>query len=235
MSSELSVIHSVMQQATLIDYPGRMSALMFTSGCNFRCGFCHNYESLSEFNAKTYTFDKLKEICDGIKRQWTHAVTITGGEPTLHAELPKTIQFIKDLGFAIKLDSNGSNPEMLKEVMPLVDYIAMDIKCPLDRYKELVGYGDIDRIRQSIRLIMASGKPYEFRTTMVEPYFSTEDLNDMGKSVQGAERYTVQAFVPHDNLPDLALRMQPRTRPSFLNEAADILRGYVKTVVVHGA
>lgn len=235
MSSEYSVIHSVMQQATLIDYPGRMSALMFTSGCNFRCGFCHNYESLHEFDAKTYTFEKLAEICKGIKKQWTHAVTITGGEPTLHAGLPMTMQFLREQGFAIKLDSNGSNPEMLQEVLPLVDYIAMDLKCPLDRYKALVGYGDTDKIRQSIRIIMNSGKPYEFRTTMVEPYFSREDLNDMGKTVMGAERYTVQAFVPHDNLPDISLRMQPRTRPSFLNDAAEILRGYVKNVVVHGA
>lgn len=235
MSEEYSVIHSVMQQATMIDYPGRMSALMFTSGCNFRCGFCHNFETLSHYGAKTYSFEKLGEICDGIKRQWTHAVTVTGGEPTLHPGLPETLSFLRSRGFAIKLDTNGSNPEMLERVLPLVDFIAMDLKSPLDRYKELVGFEDVSSIRRTIRLIMGSGKDYEFRTTFVEPYFSTEDWHDMGKTVMGAKRYAVQAFVPHDNLPDAGLRLQPRTRPSALNEAADILRGYVEDVAIHGA
>lgn len=231
---EHSIIHSVMQNATLIDYPGRMSALMFTAGCNFRCGFCHNFATLGCGQSATYTYAKLAEICDGFKRQWTRAVTVTGGEPTLHQGLPETLKFLKGRGFAIKLDTNGSNPEMLEGVLPLVDYLAMDLKCPLDRYPELVHYADVDRIRRSLRLIMDSGKPYEFRTTLVEPYFSTEDIHDMGKTVMGASRYCVQAFVPHDDLPDPALRLQPRTRPSSLHEVADILRGYVGEVIVRG-
>lgn len=229
-----SVLHSVMDQASLVDYPGRLSGLFFTSGCNFRCGYCHNASTLSAFNAPTYSFDELDLLLKNFKKQWTRAITVTGGEPTLHEGLPETLEFIKKRGFQIKLDTNGSRPRMLERVLPMVDYLAMDIKGPIHRYEELVGFADTDAIRESIELIMNSGKGYEFRTTFVEPYFADEDVHDCGKAVSGAELYVVQAFVPRDNLPSPALRLQPRTRPSALKNAANILAGYVKKAIVRG-
>ncbi|MBR6056566.1 MAG: anaerobic ribonucleoside-triphosphate reductase activating protein [Victivallales bacterium] len=230
-----SVINSVMQQATMVDYPGRLSGLMFTSGCNFHCGFCHNAALLhGEADAETYDYEKLDEILKGFKRQWTNAITITGGEPTIHEKLPETLEFIKKRGFLIKLDSNGSNPDMLRRCLPFLDYIAMDIKCPLERYEELVGFADTDKISESINLIMNCGKQYEFRTTMVETYFFEEDIHTCGKMVLGANLYVVQPFIPHEDLPSPALRKLHRTRPSFLHNAAEILRAYVKKAVVRG-
>lgn len=229
-----SAINSVMQQATLIDYPGKMAALMFTAGCNFRCGYCHNFATLGSHHAKTYSFRQLADILDTFRRQWTSAVTISGGEPTLQPALLDTIAFIKDRGFAVKLDSNGSNPRALQQLLPLVDYVAMDIKCPIHRYHELVDFNDENAVRTSIRLLIDHAKDYEFRTTLVEPYFAPEDFHDMGKAVQGAKTYALQAFIPHDNLPDPALRLQPRTRPSALHDAQQILAGYVQNVIVRG-
>ena len=230
-----SVINSVMPHATMVDYPGRLSGLMFTSGCNFHCGFCHNIALLhGDETAETYDYETLDEFLKSFKRQWTNAITITGGEPTIHTKLPETLEFIKKRGFLIKLDSNGSNPDMLRQCLPFLDYIAMDIKCPLERYEELIGFADTDRISESINLIMASGKQYEFRTTLVEPYFFEEDIHTCGKMVIGADLYVVQPFIPHPDLPSPALRMQPRTRPSSLHKAAEILKAYVKKAVVRG-
>ena len=235
-----SVINSIMPQATMVDYPGRLSGLMFTSGCNFHCGFCHNAALLhneakhGDASAGTYDFDKLDEFLKGFKRQWTNAITITGGEPTIHQELPETLEFIKKRGFLIKLDSNGSNPDMLRKCMPYLDYIAMDIKCPMERYEELVGFADTDKIAESIDIIMHCGKKYEFRTTLVETYFFEEDIHTCGKMVLGADLYVVQPFIPHDDLPSPALRKQPRTRPTVLHQAADILKAYVKKAIVRG-
>ena len=110
----------------------------------------------------------------------------------------------------------------------------MDIKCPIHRYHELVDFNDENAVRTSIRLLIDHAKDYEFRTTLVEPYFAPEDFHDMGKAVQGAKTYALQAFIPHDNLPDPALRLQPRTRPSALHDAQQILAGYVQNVIVRG-
>ena len=126
MESASSAIHAHRTQSTLKDFPGRMAALFFTAGCNFRCGFCHNPDLFT--TAKTYSWEELDAICATFRKQWVSAATITGGEPTLHASLPETIRFMKKRGFAIKLDTNGSNPEMLEEVIADLNYVAMDIK-----------------------------------------------------------------------------------------------------------
>ena len=232
--SSFSVIHAFQQHASLVDYPGRLSALMFTRGCNFRCGFCHNVELLTG-EGKNYTWEELAEICQRFKRQWVKAVVISGGEPTIQAGLPETIDFFRRQGFAVKLDSNGGRPEVLEAVIDRVDYVAMDIKCALDSYESLTGFGDYEKIRQSVRLIMDRARDYEFRTTVIETFHTDQELHDCGKLVAGAKRYIVQPFVPHDDLLDAALRLQPRTRPSRLQEAAAILRAYVQEVLVRGA
>ena len=214
------------------DYPGRMAALFFTAGCNFRCGFCHNPDLFA--TAKTYTWEELDGILADFRKHWVSAVTITGGEPTIHAGLPETIAFIKRRGFTIKLDTNGSNPEMLRQVIGDVAYVAMDIKCGIQNYPQLTGYDKRENIRESISIIMESAKDYEFRTTVIETIHDDEEIMDCGKIILGAKRYILQPFVPHDNLPSVALRTQPRTRPSFMEHCAEMVGGFVQKVEIRG-
>lgn len=223
-----SVINAIMRQPSLVDYPGHLAVLMFTSGCDFRCGFCHNVDLIEDWNAKTFSFAILKERLDKYREDWVKAVTVTGGEPTIHAGLPDTIAFLKDQGFMVKLDSNGSNPEMLEKMMPMLDYVAMDIKCALPHYPEFVKYNNLDRIRASIKLIMEQAKDYEFRTTVLEGYHTPEEIVAAAKELQGAKRWIFQAFVPHDNLPDPAVRTLPRTKPSVLEDCAKAAAPYVQ-------
>lgn len=223
-----SVINAVMRQPSMVDYPGHLAVLMFTSGCDFRCGFCHNVDLIENVNAKTFSFKILKEKLDRYREDWVKAVTVTGGEPTIHAALPETIAFLKDEGFLVKLDTNGSNPQMLSELLPVLDYVAMDIKCALEHYKDFVKYGNIERIRESIKLIMSEAKDYEFRTTVLEGYHTPEEIVAAAKDVEGARRWIFQAFVPHENLPDVAMRSIQRTRPSVLEECAKAAAPFVQ-------
>lgn len=232
MKSAESAIHAYRTQCTMKDYPGRMSALFFTSGCNFRCGFCHNPDLFN--SGKNYSWEELDAICASFRKQWISAVVISGGEPTIHESLPDTVQFFKNRGFSVKLDTNGSNPEMLRAILPQLDYVAMDLKCALHNYPGLTGYEDIGKIRESIGIIIGGAKDYEFRTTVIETIHTDDEMSDCGKVLLGAKRYILQPFVPHDDLLWPSLRMQPRTRPSFLEHAADVASGFVDKVEIRG-
>ncbi len=227
-----SAVYAYRAQATMKDYPGRSCALFFTPGCNFRCGFCHNSDLFSA--ESKYSWEKLDEVISKFKKQWINAATITGGEPTIHPELPETIMFFKKKGFLVKLDSNGSNPDMLEKCLPLVDYVAMDIKCAFDKYKTLTGYDGIDNLKRSIKLIMSSAKDYEFRTTVIESVHDDDDITECARAIIGAKRYILQPFVPHEELPSPELRLAARTRPSFLRHAAETAAQYVPIVAVRG-
>jgi len=190
------------QKFSLIDYPGKISCIVFTQGCNFRCPYCHNPElipftSLAKIKEETILsfLEKRKGKID--------AVVITGGEPTMQQDLLKFIQKIKERGYLIKLDTNGSNPEMLEIIInhSLVDYIAMDIKAPLEKYKEVIhSVISPEKIKRSIRMIMNSEIRYEFRTTVVKSQLSKEDIINIGKLVEGAELYILQKFIPSKTL-----------------------------------
>ncbi len=189
------------QKFSLIDYPGKLSCIVFTQGCNFRCPYCHNPElipfTLGRVEEKTVLsfLEKRKEKID--------AVVITGGEPTMQQGLLKFIQKIRGRGYLIKLDTNGSNPKMLETIInhSLVDYIAMDIKAPLEKYNVIThSLVCSERIRESIGLIMHSGIKYEFRTTVVKSQLSKKDILSIGKLIEGAELYILQKFIPSKTL-----------------------------------
>lgn len=193
------------QKFSLIDYPGKICAIVFTQGCNFRCPYCHNPELvdcglfLSPIpEEEIFSFlEKRKGKID--------AVEITGGEPTLQKGLADFAGKIKNMGYLVKLDTNGSNPGVIENMVSekLVDYIAMDIKAPLQKYGEIVRADiDIRKIERSINLIMQSGLDYEFRTTLVRSLLSKEDIIDIGKTIQDAKRYVLQKFVPSKTLDD---------------------------------
>ena len=191
------------QPLTLSDYPGRTAAIVFAQGCNFRCPFCHNpelvdperFEGLSPETEILTFLEKRRGRLD--------AVVITGGEPTLQPELIPFIIRLKAMGYRIKLDTNGALPDVLEEMLgrKLLDYVAMDIKAPLERYGEVAKTKtDGQRILKSISLIMGSGVDYEFRTTAVKSLLGPGELEEIGRLVPGAKRFVLQKFVPTKTL-----------------------------------
>jgi pyruvate formate lyase activating enzyme len=218
----------------MIDFPGHLCGVFFTSGCNFTCGFCHN-ATLMGRKQTGLSWERLAEICTRLKAQWVDAVCITGGEPTLAPDLIQLIEFFRSYGFKIKLDTNGSLPDVVAENLPLVDYVAMDAKCGLTGYPELVGFTRTDNIKESIRLIMDSGVDYEFRTTVIEPFHTDTQMLEIGELIRGAKRYTLQPFIPQDTLPDPRLRETKRTTPDRLREIEKLMKPFVQELIVRGA
>jgi len=186
------------EKFTLIDYPGKIACMVYTIGCNFRCPYCHNPELVDETTEVRISERELFDFLE-TRRGMLEGVVITGGEPTMHADLPRVMRDIKDRGFLVKLDSNGTNPQMLEDAIAdkLVDFIAMDMKAPLASYGQAVARPvDIKAIRRSIALIMASGVDYEFRTTIVKSMLSKEDIRQIGEEIRGAKQYVLQKFIP---------------------------------------
>ena len=164
---------------SLIDFPGRVSAVIFTQGCNYRCPFCHNPELvLPDLFAATFAVEEVLSFLEKRKGQ-LQGVVITGGEPTLHDDLPDLLRRIRAMGYLIKLDTNGSRPDMLRRVIDegLVDHIAMDIKASINNYCKATGVAvDIEMLKLSVAAIKASGVAHEFRTTALRELFKGEDI-----------------------------------------------------------
>ena len=191
-----------LQKTTLLDYPGKVACTVFLPGCNLRCPFCHNASlvlnpgpgQMSE-EAFFAFLTKRRGILDG--------VCVTGGEPTLHRELPEFLAKIRGMGFSVKLDTNGTRPEVLRQILDrgLVDYVAMDIKAGPEHYAEACGGVDaLNPVRESVALLMDSGVDYEFRTTCVHPIHTPEDMAQLASWLRGAKRYFLQAFVDSGDL-----------------------------------
>lgn len=186
------------QKTTLVDFPGKVAAIVFTQGCNFRCGYCHNPELL---DFKIEPLCSEKEFFEFLKTRHgkLDGVVITGGEPTLQSGLYDFIKKIKALGFLVKLDTNGTNPEILKCLLSekLIDYVAMDIKAPIDKYSDIIGV-DIkkENILKSIGIIINSDIDYEFRTTVIKSQLSYNDFDKIGVMIKGARLYYLQKFIP---------------------------------------
>lgn len=221
------------QKLTLVDFPGHVAATIFTQGCNFRCGFCHNpelvlpeqyNEILSEKQIVDFMisrFGKLTGIC------------ITGGEPTLQKDCDKFISHMRALGFDVKLDTNGSNPKMLKKIIEDgdVNYIAMDIKGSFRKYNETTSSNDsllTEKVKESIELIMNSGIDYEFRTTVCHPLHEVNDFKEIGEIIKGAKRYFIQQFVKSKSI-NTEIEYRP-LNDSEIGEIKNIMTQYVNEV-----
>jgi len=229
-----SPVYALLEKPSMIDFPGHLCGVFFLSGCNFTCGFCHN-ATLMGIKQAGLTWTRLDEICKRFKADWVDAICITGGEPTLSPDLLQLIHFLRDRGFKVKLDSNGARPDVLKECLPLIDYIAMDIKAGLSGYPEIAGFTDTAKIAESIKLIMSSDVDHEFRTTVIDPFHTDEQMLEAGKLIQGAQRYVLQAFVPQDALPGEEYRAKKRTTPERLREIEKLMAPYAGEIVVRGA
>lgn len=198
-----------LQKVSLIDYPGKISAVIFTQGCNFRCPYCHNPELVEQKLYRPCLPEK--DILEFIttRRGKLDAVTITGGEPTLQENLISFIQKIRKMGFAVKLDSNGSHPDVLARLIrgKLLDYIAMDVKAPMEKYQNVVKVPvDIDVIRESIRIVLKAKIPHEFRTTVVVSLLAEKDIASIVREIAGAKRYVLQKFQAARTLNKLFLK-----------------------------
>lgn len=187
------------QKNSLIDFPGTVACVVFTSGCNFKCPYCHNPE-LAAGPVNGVGRLNISDIFSFLSKRkgWVDGVVITGGEPCLQPDLTEFIQQLKQMGLAVKLDTNGSRPSVLSRLLDrsLLDYVAMDIKTGPDRYPDIMTSApDSDVIFQSIQIIMASAPDYEFRTTCVRPFINASVIKQIAGQIKGARRYVLQKCV----------------------------------------
>lgn len=195
-----------LQKMTLLDFPGKVACTVFTGGCNFRCPFCHNALLVTELPENPdYTVD---EILSFLKKRagLLDGVAITGGEPLMNPDIADFIKQIRDLGYSVKLDTNGSYPDRLKSIVGegIVDYVAMDIKNCKEKYAETVGLKsyDLSKIEESVDFLKTNAVDYEFRTTVVKEFHTVEDIRKAAEWIKGAKRYFLQNFVDSGNLID---------------------------------
>ncbi len=198
-----------LQRISLIDYPGLICAIVFLEGCNFRCPYCHNPELVDPclFRASVKESDVLEFL--ETRKGKLDAVSITGGEPTIQTNLAAFIRKIRKMGLAVKMDTNGSHPHIIKNLLSenLLDYVAMDVKAPLEKYKEIVNAPvHVDTITESIHLILKSKIPCEFRTTIVQSQLDEGDIRQIAKLISGAKVYILQKFVPTKTLDNKFLK-----------------------------
>lgn len=198
------MIFSGFFKSDLVNYPGYVASTVFTCGCNFRCPYCHNPEFVVMGSDETYFGETYteEEILEHLKKRkgFLDALVVSGGEPTLHAELSDFLRKVKELGLKIKLDTNGSRPETIRALIEegLLDYVAMDLKAPLEKYS-LVGFNSPDVIEESIKLLKETNTDHEFRTTCPRIFLQESDFAEMAKLV-GESKWYLQTFNPSKTL-----------------------------------
>ena len=215
---------------SFVDYPGKIACSIFTVGCNMRCWYCHN----------SHLFEKAKikitedEIFDFLKKRvgQLDGVVVSGGEPTLQPDLLTFLAKVKDLGYEVKLDTNGTNFEILLSAIKqnLVDYVAMDIKAPLEKYSQITCVNnDLDSINKSIDLLLENNVDYEFRTTF-SPDLTVEDVEQICIRIKGAKTYSIQKYNPVEYN---KVNMTPRPKEDHI-KAGEIAKKYVEKVNIKG-
>ena len=211
------------QRFSLIDYPGKMAAIVFTQGCNFRCDYCHNPQLVCPQQFQVPVEESVVLEFLESRRGKLQGVVVTGGEPTIQKGLLDFLGKLKTMKYAVKLDTNGSNPEILASIIEfgLVDFIAMDIKTSLARYEKAIGIKtDIGCIKASIKLILQSGLRHQFRTTLVKAHCSKEDLKDIQALIGHSRHYVLQSFMPLSTIIDPCLL----TKEQYSHEEVQKLR-----------
>ncbi len=218
------------------DFPGRISSTVFLAGCNFRCPFCHNADLvLRPETIQTIDLNFFLSYLDS-RKGWLDGLCLSGGEPLLHEEVEVLARVIKDRGYQLKIDTNGSFPERLEDLISqgLVDAVAMDIKGPLERYPEIVrARVETEKIIRSVEIIRHSGLEYTFRTTVVPGLITGEDLLKIGEWLSGAQLFQLQQFVPKNTLDPAFLRFEPYPA-SDLKQWQEKLKSYFAEVIIEG-
>lgn len=228
----------MLQGSSFLDWDGMISAVAWVPRCNLKCSFCQNGKLISKPEEFPVIAEEQIIALFAEHGDYLDGLCVTGGEPTTYSGIPAFLERIKPACKRIKLDTNGTNPAMLREILAskLVDYVAMDVKAPLDeRYERAVGCKiDVEKVRESIRLIMKMAPGYEFRTTVVPTLVSKREIPEMGKAIEGAGKWALQQYAPRDAWqPEMRL-VKPYQRETVM-EMAQIAQGYVKEVVVRGS
>lgn len=224
-----------LEKLSLVDYDGKVAATLFTGSCNFKCGFCHNSPLVLDFNLLPEI--PLEEIFSYLRKRQSilEGVCISGGEPTLCHDLPEFCEKIKELGYPIKLDTNGTNPQMIKSLYQngLVDYFAMDIKNNKEDYARIIGFDSFDtkKVEQSVEFFLNGGAPYEFRTTLIKEFHSKENIALIGEWIKGADKYFLQKFKDSESC--IQSHLSP-VDDSLVLEFLDILKKNIKRVSLRG-
>lgn len=227
-----------LQKTTLLDFPGHVAATIFTGGCNFRCPFCQNGELVTE--PKAYESTTEDEVLAFLKKRKgiLEGICITGGEPTLQPDLPDFIRQVKELGYLVKLDTNGYRPKVLESLLDqgLLDYVAMDVKASRENYAKLSGVPDLDvtKIDESVSLLIHQSKvPYEFRTTVVKGLHDPQEFEKIGKWLSGAMALYLQCFQESAGVLDKNVPMAAFSA-SELERMAEMARNYIARVEIRG-
>ena len=220
-----------LQKTTLLDYPGLVATTLFTGGCNFQCPYCHNYSLISPTPSSTIYSEN--EILSFLKHRNSvlKGVCITGGEPTLHKDLPNFIKKVKALSLKVKLDTNGSNPTMLKNLVEsqLIDYVAMDIKTSPNKYDEITNNSlSLPAVLESVDFLKSTYIPYEFRTTIVKELHSDKEILAIGHWLQGCKKYFLQTYKDNDEIPYFLHAHDEDTMKYF----SDILKPFITNVFI---
>ena len=224
-----------LEKLSLVDYDGFVAATVFTGSCNFKCGFCHNSALVLDY--KTLPPIPESEILAYLKKRKgiLEGLCITGGEPTLNPDLPEFIKKVKDIGYSVKVDTNGTNPEMVKLLVKegLADYFAVDIKNDRAHYAEIIGFKTFDtqKIEQTVEFLLSGKVGYEFRTTLIEKYHKAENIRRIGEWIKGADKYFMQKFKSGDNC--IAQNLSPVSEEKA-KDFAEIIRPFVKSVGLRG-
>jgi len=217
------------QKTSLLDFPDRISSILFTVGCNLRCPFCHNWRLILDPKPPFLSEEDALKILWRRKR-YVDAVVITGGEPAMNRDLPEFVRKLKENGFHVKIDTNGFYPETLRDCLPYLDYVAMDVKTSLEKYK-LLGAEDTDKLLRSIQMIKEGRIDYEFRNTVVPRIVEEEDIPKIGRIVEGAKRFVFQQFRPGDTLDKSFNDVKPYPEELII-KFSKIMEKYVSEVIL---
>ncbi len=223
-----------LQKTTLLDFPGHVAATVFTAGCNFRCPWCQNSEIISPDTEADYTDEEILSFLKK-RRGILEGVCITGGEPTLQPDLKDFIKSVKDMGFLVKLDTNGYRPDVLEDLCKenLLDYAAVDIKAGPGNYAAAAGLTDVfmERVERSVRFLLSGPIPFEFRTTAVKGIHTMKDFEEIGPWIKGCPQYFIQNFKEADAVPtDEFSGFSKQELEAF----ADCVRPFVGSVALRG-
>jgi pyruvate formate lyase activating enzyme len=223
------LIFGGLQKTSLLDFPDRIATVLFTPGCNLRCPFCHNWRLILEPKGPFLEERSVLEILESRKSQ-VDSVVITGGEPTMQADLPKFLTELKERGFHVKLDTNGFFPDVLERSLPYADYVALDVKTSLEKYCRL-GANDASNFLETRDILKRGTVDYEFRTTVVPSFVDTEDIPKIGELVKDAKRFAFQQFIPDDSLDKSLSKVKPYS-PEVIDDYASLMKKYVTDVML---
>jgi pyruvate formate lyase activating enzyme len=220
---------SGLQKTSLVDFPCRVSSVLYTPGCNLRCPFCHNWRIVLDPQPPFLTEETALKILED-RKKYVDAVVVTGGEPTIHKDTPKFLKKLRERGFMVKLDTNGLDSRALEDCLPYVDYVALDVKTSPDKYERL-GAKETGELLRTIEVLRTGKVEYEFRTTVVPGLVEMEDVRKIRDVVKGAKTFAFQQFVPGDVLDKQFDMLVPYSRDVMLSYV-DVMKGYADEVIL---